>query len=187
MDKFDSCYVAESEQRQADVKQLILLHVAQIRGCSDEEVIDASVKILAAVSRRLQDDLNNHFLKETQDRSLFDEDGKHARYQEAKFASSVMWNGLDIKEKVAKILKDRDLLDATLSSARASTLAADAARITAIWTRWMVIATAAAAMGTAVSAYYTMKSAQASQQSSCGQAVQQQVPHQSPVGVGKPK
>lgn len=194
------CLLKEAKERVADTQRLILLYAPTLEYHTKEEIIDASVEVLATRTQDIYDTIKFSYCDYCHG-IQFTPLEEATREIDAMRESEQVWSGFDIRERVNRILIDREVLEATLQSARAnstaaqaetqsaeaSRLAAKAAGTTAVWTRWAVVATAIAAAGTAVSAYYTMQSARATQRNSPTQVVDQHVPHLTPVAAPKSK
>lgn len=214
-ERIATAYAAESEKRVSDIQSLILqllenLH-PQTTGATFTEAAAMVLKLFACkiheeIVQYGKDDIRRRGY--TVDLTRLNEDIT------AQNEVVQIWTGFDIRKKAWAIWHERELLQATLNSARANSLAAEAEREsanatkvaadaakrsadltaasveaavkTSTWTKWAAIFTAGAAAATAVSAYSTMRSASVQQQSASPQTIQQQIPDQSADKSGHP-
>jgi hypothetical protein len=130
LDDLTGEYLKENELRQADIKQLILLHVPAIAKAGSTNVLSAAEKALGEESTLIHDELNNLYRADVQSRygKSTDDTNQLIQYLDAKHEANVLWNGFDIRHCAEKILNDRELIDWNMASARANTVAASAAR-----------------------------------------------------------
>ena len=171
------CHLVEAEARIADIQRMLLLNIPSVMDAAEEDVVKASVEILARKVQDIYDNLKMIFDDYCNNRKKLHVDTSPWKNEiDAKRESVVVWTSFDLRESILRWLKDQEVLEATLKSAKASAEAAEAskqsadanivaaraAKTTAEWTRWAVLATAVAAIATAYSAYYTKLSAEAS-------------------------
>jgi hypothetical protein len=217
LDDLTSEYLKENESRQADIERLILLHVPNLAKAGGIDVLNVVANALEKESIVIHDELKNRYRKEVQNfyGKSNDDTNLLLQYIDAKYEANVLWNGFDIREKADKALKDRELLEWTVASARANTIAAEAAREsaeatkaaaiaathsnelsdasnevakrTSWWTEVAAICTALAALGTMVAAGCTAWGIWHPPQSSPAQVFNQSIMHEPAILTGKPE